>query len=96
MNIDRLGETIGRREFSKKVLLDKLQRQESVVYSIEGRVEEFTPSDILWLYINLQRDLEDWEIEHLRRLANKNKEQHYLNGKHFPASMVLRLYGIRC
>jgi len=93
MNINELVETVGIREFSKTVLLDKLQRNESVIYSIEGRVEKFSPEDILWLYNNLQRDLEDWEITHLRKLAQNGLEQHYYNGKHFPASMVLRLYG---
>lgn len=93
MNINTLVETVGIREFSRTVLLDKLQRNESVIYSIEGRVEKFNPEDILWLYNNLQRDLEDWEITHLRRLAQNGEEQYYYNGKHFPASMVLKLYG---
>lgn len=93
VNINSLVKTVGIRDFSEKVLLDKLQRNESVIYSIEGRVEKFNPDDILWLYNNLQRDLEDWEVEHLRNLAKNGLEQHYYNGKHFPASMVLRLYG---
>lgn len=94
MNINRLVETIGIRRFSETVLRDKLKRNESVIYSIEGRVEIFSPADILWLYDNFNRTLEDWEIEHLRSLAEKGEEQYYYNGKHFPASMVLRLYGI--
>ena len=76
------------------VLRKKMQRNESVIYSIEGRVEIFSPEDILWLYENFNRTLEDWEIEHLKKLAEKWLEQYYTNGKHFPASMILRLYGI--
>ena len=33
-------------------------------------------------------------IEHLKKLAEKWLEQYYTNCKHFPASMILRLYGI--
>jgi hypothetical protein len=33
-------------------------------------------------------------IEHLKKLAEKWFEQYYTIGKHFPASMILRLYGI--
>ena len=33
-------------------------------------------------------------IEHLKKLAEKGLEQYYTNGKNFPASMILRLYGI--
>ena len=95
MNIDRLVDAIGIRRFSETVLQDKLNRNESVIYSIEGRVVKFSPEDVLWLYNNLRRSLEDWEIEHLKRLANEGLEQTYYNGMHFPASMVLRLYGIR-
>ena len=94
MNIDRLVETIGIRRFSEMVLRKKMQRNESVIYSIEGRVEKFSPEDILWLYENFNRTLEDWGIEHLKKLAEKWLEQYYTNGKHFPASMILRLYGI--
>lgn len=93
INIDRLAE-FGIKEFAETVLKDKLMRNESVVYAFEGRVEEFNPEDVLWLYENLQRNLEDWEVEHLRELSNLGLEQHYLNGKHFPASMILRLYGL--
>ena len=94
MNIDKLVDTIGIRRFSENVLRDKLKRNESVIYSIESRVEKFSPEDILWLYENFNRTLEDWEIEHLRGLAAKEKEQYYPNGFDFPASMVLKLYGI--
>jgi hypothetical protein len=62
--------------------------------AFEGRVEEFNPEDILWIYENMQRELEDWEIDYLRDMARQGLEMHYLNGKHFPASMVLRLYGL--
>lgn len=95
VNIDRLVNTIGIRRFSETVLLDKLRRNESVIYSIEGKVVKFSPNDILWLYENLNRSLNDWEIKHLKRLARKGLEQAYSNGMQFPASMVLRLYGIR-
>ena len=95
LNVDRLVETIGIRKFSETVLLDKLQRNESVIYSIDGKVEEFSPEDILWLYENFHRELEDWEIVHLTDLARKGEEQRYTNGKHFPASMILKLYGIQ-
>ena len=95
VDIDRLVNTIGIRRFSETVLQDKLRRNESVIYSIEGKVVKFSPDDILWLYDNLNRTLEDWEITHLRNLAQKGLEQTYYNGMHFPASMVLRLYGIR-
>jgi len=94
VDVSELVKTIGIRKFSETVLLDKLKRNESVIYSIEGRVEKFSPEDILWLYSNLQRELEDWEIEHLKGLAKNGLEQQYHNGKHFPASMVLKLYGI--
>jgi hypothetical protein len=94
VSINKLVDTVGIRHFAETVLRDKLERKESVVYSIEGRVETFNPDDILWLYNNLQRNLEDWEIRHLRELASKGLEQHYANGKHFPASMVLRLYSV--
>lgn len=96
VSIDRLIESIGIREFSQTVLQDKLRRNESVIYSIEGRVVIFDPDDILWLYENLNRTLDDWEIEHLKNLAQQGLEQSYFNGMHFPASMVLKLYGIRC
>ena len=95
VDIDRLVNTIGIRRFSETVLQDKLRRNESVIYSIEGKVVKFNPDDILWLYENLNRTLDDWEITHLRNLAQKGLEQTYYNGMHFPASMVLRLYGIR-
>ena len=95
VNIDRLVDVVGIRRFSETVLLDKLKRNESVIYSIEGRVVKFSPEDILWLYNNLRRSLDDWEIEHLKRLAHEGLDQSYYNGKHFPASMVLRLFGIR-
>lgn len=95
VNVDRIVETIGIRKFSETVLLDKLKRKESVVYSIEGRVVKFTPDQILWLYENLQRDLDVWEIEHLKQKAKRGEEQYYFySDKHFPASMILRLYGI--
>ena len=42
----------------------------------------------------LQVLLVEREIEHLRGLAAEGLEQYYSNGKHFPASMILRLYGI--
>ena len=93
VNIDRLAE-FGIRKFADTVLRDKLTRNESVIYAFEGRVEEFNPEDILWLYENMHRNLEDWEINHLRELASRGLEQHYFNGKHFPASMILRLYGL--
>ena len=93
VNIDRLAE-FGIRKFADTVLRDKLTRNESVIYAFEGRVEEFNPEDILWLYENMHRNLEDWEINHLRMLARQGLEQHYFNGKHFPASMILRLYGL--
>jgi predicted ABC-type ATPase len=93
VNIDRLVDTIGIRHFSETVLRDKLNRNESVIYSIDGKVETFSPEDILWLYENFNRNLDNWEIEHLRVLAAKGEEQYYSNGKHFPASMVLKLYG---
>ena len=95
VDIDRLVNTIGIRRFSETVLQDKLRRNESVIYSIEGKVVKFSPDDILWLYENLNRKLDDWEITHLKDLAQKGLEQTYYNGMHFPASMVLRLYGIR-
>ena len=94
VNIAELVRNIGRRRFSETVLHDKIQRHESVVYSIEGRVEVFSPEDVLWLYSNLMSDLEGWEIVHLKRLAELGLEQRYTNGKHFPASMILKLYGI--
>ena len=94
MNIDRLVDTIGIRRFSETVLREKMDRNESVIYSINGRVERFDPDDILWLYESFHRSLEEWEIIHLRELAQKGLEQPYPNGKRFPASMVLRLYGI--
>ena len=86
VNIDRLVDIIGIRRFSETVLLDKLKRNESVIYSIEGRVVKFSPEYVLWLYNNLRRSLDDWEIEHLKRLAHEGLEQSYYNGKHFPAS----------
>ena len=92
VNIERLVES-GRRDFAETVLRDKLERNESVVYSIEGQVVEFSPEDVLWLYANLQRELEDWEIPILRDLASRGLEMRYYNGKHFPASMILKLYG---
>ena len=94
VNISELVRNIGRRKFSETVLHDKIQRHESVVYSIEGRVEVFSPEDVLWLYSNLLTDLEEWEITHLKKLAEEGLEQWYYNGKHFPASMILKLYGI--
>lgn len=97
VNVDRIVETIGIKKFSETVLRDKVERNESVVYSIEGRVEEFTPEDILWLYEQFQRELEDREIEHLKQLAKNGEEQYYYFSddiKHFPASMILRLYSI--
>lgn len=93
VNIDRLKD-FGIRKFADTVLRDKLIRNESVVFAFEGRVEEFNPEDILWLYENMQRELEDWEIDYLRDMARQGLEMHYLNGKHFPASMILRLYGL--
>ncbi len=95
LNVDRLVDTIGIRRFSETVLKDKLKRHESVIYSIEGKVVKFDPDDILWLYNNLNRTLDDWEITHLKNLASQGLEQEYLNGMHFPASLILRLYGIR-
>lgn len=95
MNVNRLVDTIGIRHFSETVLKDKLKRHESVIYSIEGTVAKFDPDDILWLYNNLNRTLDDWEITHLKNLASQGLEQEYLNGMHFPASLILRLYGIR-
>ena len=95
VDIDRLVDTIGIRRFSETVLQDKLRHHESVIYSIEGKVVKFSPNDILWLYENLNRTLDDWEITHLKKLAQNGLEQTYYNGMHFPASMVLRLYGIR-
>ena len=92
VSIDRLVEK-GIRQFAETVLKDKLKRNESVVYSIEGRVETFNPEDILWLYENFTRQLEEWEIIHLKELASRGEEQYYTNDKHFPASMVLRLFG---
>ena len=52
VDIDRLVNTIGIRRFSETVLQDKLRRNESVIYSIEGKVVKFSPDDILWLYDN--------------------------------------------
>ena len=92
VNIDRLAE-FGIRQFAETVLRDKLERNESVIYAFEGRVEEFKPEDVLWLYENLRRVLKDWEINILRDLAKHGLEMRYPNGKHFPASMILRLYG---
>ena len=92
VNIERLVES-GRRDFAETVLRDKLDRNESVIYSIEGQVVEFSPEDVLWLYANLQRELEDWEIPILRDLASRGLEMRYYNGKYFPASMILKLYG---
>ena len=94
VNIDQLVET-GIKHFAETVLRDKLERKESVIYSIDGRVVEFSPQDVLWLYENLRRPLEEWEINHLMNLARQGLEQHYSNEKHFPAAMVLRLYGYR-
>ena len=94
VNIERLVES-GRRNFAETVLRDKLERNESVVYSIEGQVVEFTTQDVLWLYENLQRELSIREIELLEEKARLDKDQEYINGMHFPAKMVLKLYGHR-
>ena len=94
ININKLIDNIGIMKFAQTVLLEKFKNNENVVYSIEGKVVEFNPMDILWLILNFHRSLEDWEIIHLRKLAAQGKEQYYTNGMHFPASMVLRLYGV--
>lgn len=94
VDIDTFINQIGIREFSETVLRDKMQRGESVVYSINGRIEKFSSSDVLWLYENFQRDLEDWEINFLRECADVGEDVYYPNGKHFPAEMVLKLYGV--
>lgn len=92
VNIDRLVES-GRRNFAETVLRDKLDRNESVIYSIEGQVVEFSPQDVLWLYGHLQRELGNGEISILRDMASQGFEMRYYNGMHFPASMIHRLYG---
>lgn len=92
VNIDQLAK-FGIRQFAETVLRDKLERNESVIYAIEGRVVEFKPEHILWLYENLSRELGNWEITILRNLADHGSEMRYPNGMHFPASMILRLYG---
>ena len=94
VDIDRLVNQIGIRKFSETVLRDKMERGESVVYSINGKIETFSSSDILWLYDSFHRDLEDWEIKLLKELADRGEDIYYANGKHFPAEMILKLYGI--
>lgn len=92
VNIDRLVES-GIRNFAETVLRDKLERNESVIYSIEGQVVEFSPEDVLWLYDNLKRELDYYEVVYLRDLASRGESHDYGGGLVFPASMVLRLYG---
>ncbi len=93
IRIDSFVNLMGIRKFSETVLREKMQRGESVVYSVEGRIVEFSPEDVLWLYGSFQRDLKDWEIDYLRDLVEEGEDVDYGNGLIFPASMVLKLYG---
>jgi predicted ABC-type ATPase len=94
IDIEKLVNQIGILEFSESVLKDKMRRGESVVYSINGKIETFSSSDILWLYNNFHRDLDNWEIRFLKEQADLERDVYYPNGKHFPAKMVLKLWGI--
>lgn len=85
----------GLNQFVQSFLKEKAQNNESLVYSIEGKIIELDASDVLWIYEKLSNGPEEWEIQLLNDLASKGEDIRYNfasgNTLSLPASVVLEL-----
>lgn len=85
----------GLNQFVQSFLKEKAQNNESLVYSIDGKIIELEASDVLWIYEKLSNGPEDWEIKLLNDLASKGEDIRYNfasgNTLALPASAVLEL-----